>query len=213
MGELDVRQMNDVVIKGDVTAAACLTEELLKAGNDAAVIVENGLLPGLRTVGDKYAAGEFFLPELFSAGEVAKAVVEILASTVKKGDAIAYKRTVVLGTVSGDVHDIGLNLVAATLQGAGYKVINLGKDTIAEEYIDAVKEHKPDIVGMSALLTATMSYMKTVIDALEESGLRDKVKIIVGGPSLDDAYARNIGADAYGRDAGDGLRKVESLLG
>jgi 5-methyltetrahydrofolate--homocysteine methyltransferase len=122
------------------------------------------------------------------------------------------KGTIVMGTVHRDVHDIGMNLVAVTLQGAGYQVINLGSDVSADEFVEAIKRNNGRVLGLSALITPTMPYMKTVIDALEESGLRERVKVIVGGAPLDDAYAREIGADAYGKDARDGLRKVEELL-
>jgi 5-methyltetrahydrofolate--homocysteine methyltransferase len=211
MTKLDITQLADIVVKGDVTAGISLTEKLLKARNTPDRIIEDGLLPGLTTVGDKYENEEFFLPELFSAGEVAKEVLTLLDPHIKRGQAM-QKGTIVMGTVHRDVHDIGMNLVAVTLQGAGYQVINLGSDVSADEFVEAIKRNNGRVLGMSALITPTMPYMKTVIDALEESGLRERVKVIVGGAPLDDAYARKIGADAYGKDARDGLRKVEELL-
>jgi 5-methyltetrahydrofolate--homocysteine methyltransferase len=211
MTKLDITQLADIVVKGDVTAGISLTEKLLKARNTPVRIIEDGLLPGLTTVGDKYENEEFFLPELFSAGEVAKEVLALLEPHIKRGEAM-QKGTIVMGTVHRDVHDIGMNLVAVTLQGAGYQVINLGSDVSADEFVEAIKRNNGRVLGMSALITPTMPYMKTVIDALEESGLRERVKVIVGGAPLDDAYAREIGADAYGKDARDGLRKVEELL-
>lgn len=211
MTKLDITQLADIVVKGDVTAGISLTEKLLKARNTPDRIIEDGLLPGLTTVGDKYENEEFFLPELFSAAEVAKEVLALLEPHIKRGEAM-QKGTIVMGTVHRDVHDIGMNLVAVTLQGAGYQVINLGSDVSADEFVEAIKRNNGRVLGMSALITPTMPYMKTVIDALEESGLRERVKVIVGGAPLDDAYAREIGADAYGKDARDGLRKVEELL-
>jgi len=211
MTKLDITQLADIVVKGDVTAGISLTEKLLKARNTPDRIIEDGLLPGLTTVGDKYENEEFFLPELFSAGEVAKEVLTLLDPHIKRGQAM-QKGTIVMGTVHRDVHDIGMNLVAVTLQGAGYQVINLGSDVSADEFVETIKRNNGRVLGMSALITPTMPYMKTVIDALEESGLRERVKVIVGGAPLDDAYARKIGADAYGKDARDGLRKVEELL-
>jgi len=211
MSELEVRQLTDIVVKGNVAEARSLAEKLLKAGNTPDRIIEDGLLPGLTTVGDKYENGEFFLPELFSAGEVAKEVVAILTPHIKPGES-TQKDTIVMGTVYGDVHDIGMNLVAATFQGAGYEVINLGSNVPAEDFIDAVKRYHSDVLGMSALVTTTMTYMKTVIESLEASQLREPVKVIVGGAPLDEAYAETIGADAYAKDARDGLRKLKELL-
>ena len=211
MSELEVRQLTDIVVKGNVAEARSLADKLLKAGNTPDRIIEDGLLPGLMTVGDKYENGEFFLPELFSAGEVAKEVVAILTPHIKPGES-TQKGTIVMGTVYGDVHDIGMNLVAATFQGAGYEVINLGSNIPAEDFIDAVKRYHSDVLGMSALVTTTMTYMKTVIESLEASQLRELVKVIVGGAPLDEAYAETIGADAYAKDARDGLRKLKELL-
>jgi len=211
MSELDIAQLADIVVKGDVAAGKSLVEKLLEAGHTPDRIIADGLLPGLTTVGDKYENEEFFLPELFSAGEVAKEVAALLEPHMKPGEA-TQKGTIVIGTVHGDVHDIGMNLVAATLRGAGYEIINLGSNVPAETFVDAVKRHSADILAMSALVTTTMAYMKTVVGALEESELRELVKVIVGGAPLDDAYAETIGADAYGRDARDGLRKVQELL-
>jgi len=211
MSELEVTQLADIVVKGDVDKGRSFAEQLVKAGNPPDRIIEDGLLPGLTTVGDKYENGEFFLPELFSAGEVAKEVVTVLAPYVKPGEA-TQKGTIVIGTVQGDVHDIGKNLVAATLQGAGYEVIDLGNDVPTGEFVDAVKRYHPNVLAMSALITTTMASMKTVIEGLESAELRDAVRVIVGGAPLDDAYAETIGADAYGRDARDGLRKVKDLM-
>ncbi len=211
MSESCVAQLADIVIKGDVAAAKCLVEKLVKEGNASDRIIEDGLLPGLTTVGDNYEKGEVFLPELFSAGEVAKEVVSLLKHYAKP-DETMHKGRIVIGTVQGDVHDIGMNLVAATLQGAGYEVFNLGSNVPVDAFVDAAKRHNADVVAMSALLTTTMTYMGTVIDALEESGLREQVKIIVGGAPLHDAYAKEIGADVYGKDPRDALRTVAELL-
>jgi 5-methyltetrahydrofolate--homocysteine methyltransferase len=211
MSEAHVTQLADIVVKGDVAAAKSLVERLVKAGSTPDRIIEEGLLPGLKTVGDKYETGELFLPELFSAGEVAKEVVSLLKPYIKPGETM-QKGTIVIGTVYGDVHDIGMNLVAATLGGAGYEVINLGSNVPADRFVDAAKRHSANMVAMSALLTTTMTYMKTVVDALEESGVREQVEVIVGGAPLHEAYAKEIEADAYGRDARDALRIVEAFM-
>lgn len=211
MSEPHVAQLANIVVNGDVAAAKSLVEKLVKQGNTPDRIIEDGLLPGLTTVGDNYENGEFFLPDLFSAGEVAKEVVSLLKPYIKSGETM-QKGTIVIGTVHGDVHDIGMNLVATTLQGAGYKVINLGSNVPADDFVNAAKRYNADVVAMSALLTTTMTYMKAVIDALEKSGLREQVKVIVGGAPLHNAFAKEIGADVYGRDPRDALRKVAELL-
>jgi methylmalonyl-CoA mutase cobalamin-binding domain/chain len=211
MGELRVEQLADFVIKGDITGAVALTEKLLEAKIPRDHIIERGLLPGLKKVGEGFEGGELFLPELFSAGELAKQVCDLVRPYAKPGEA-SEKGTIVIGTVHGDVHDIGMNLVAANLEGAGYDVINLGSNVPAEDFVDAVKKHDADLLAMSSLLTTTMPYMKTVVAALTESGLREKVKVLVGGAPLDEAFAMKIGADGYGKDPADGLRKVETLL-
>lgn len=211
MQELRVEQLANFVIKGDVAGAISLVEKLLQLKIPTEQIIEKGLLPGLKTVGDRFECGEFFLPELFSAGEVATKVSNLLKPHTKPGEA-EKKGTIIVGTVHGDVHDIGMNLVAATFQGAGYKVVNLGNNVSAADFVNAIKKHNGDLLALSALLTTTMLYMKTVINAVVESGLREQVKVIVGGAPLDDAFAREIGADAYGKDPGDGLHKVEMLI-
>ena len=208
---LRVEQLADFVIKGDVAGAISLVEKLLQLKVPTQQIIGKGLLPGLKTVGERYECGEFFLPELFSAGEAATRVSNLLKPHTKPGEA-GEKGTIIIGTVHGDVHDIGMNLVAATFQGAGYEVVNLGNNVSAADFVNAIKKHNGDLLAMSALLTTTMPYMKTVINAVVESGLRDQIKVIVGGPPLDDAFAVKVGADAYGKDPGDGLRKLEILI-
>jgi methylmalonyl-CoA mutase cobalamin-binding domain/chain len=211
MNEPSLDELVDIVVNGNVSEAKSLVNQLLKSGNSPDRIIEEGLLPGLTILGDKYENGQVFLPELFSTGEVAKQVVSILAPYIGSSDT-AKKGTIIIGTVEGDVHDIGMNLIAATLHGAGYNVINLGSNVSSDRFIDAARQHGSDVLAMSALLTTTMVKMKTVIELLDRSGLRKNIKVIVGGAPLDDAYSRTIGADAYGRDARDGLRAVQRLL-
>ena len=211
LGELDYTQLAAAVVKGNANAARSLVQNLVQAGGTVDRIIEEGLLPGLKTVGDKYEAGEFFLPELFAAGEVAKEVLCQLEPYVQAGMGV-NKGTIVIGTVHGDVHDIGMNLVAATLEGAGYNVVNLGSKVSADRFVDAAQRHTADVVAMSALLTTTMTYMGVVLDALKESGIRERIRVLVGGAPLDDAYARQVEADAYGKDARDALRIVETFM-
>jgi len=211
LGKLKFTELTAAVVEGNATAARSLVQELVQAGATVDRIIEEGLLPGVKTVGDKYEAGEFFLPELFAAGEVAKEVLSLLEPYVQAGVGV-NKGTIVIGTVHGDVHDIGMNLVAATLEGAGYEVVNLGSNAAADCFVDAAKRHDADVVAMSALLTTTMTYMKIVLDALKESGIRERIRVVVGGAPLDDAYARQIEADAYGKDARDALRIIETFI-
>ena len=211
MGKPDVTQLTAAVVDGNAARARSLVQELVQAGETVHRIIEDGLLPGLKTVGDKYEAGEFFLPELFAAGEVAKEVLSLLRPYMQNAEGVE-KGTIVIGTVQGDVHDIGMNLVAATLEGAGYEIVNLGSNVAADRFVDAAKRHNADVVAMSSLLTTTMTYMGIVLSALEESGIRERIRILVGGAPLDDAYARQIGADAYGKDARDALRIIETFI-
>lgn len=162
---------------------------------------------GMEIIGEKFQRCEYFLPELIMAGEIAKEVLKILKLHLKPEE-LKMKRLgkVVIGTVKGDLHDIGKNIVVMMLEAAGFEVIDLGVDVPSDEFIKAVKEHNADIVAMSALLTVTMPEMKTVIDELKKAGLRDKVKVIVGGAPVTQEYANLIGADGYGETAFDGVR-------
>ena len=211
MSDLSIGELSQVVIKGNVPQGRTLAEKLVEAGNTPERIIEEGLLPGLTTIGDQYANGEAFLPELFSAGAVAKEVVDALTPHIALGNE-SKKGTIVIGTVFEDVHDIGMNLIAATLMGAGYKVINLGINVPENKFIDAIVENNAAVLALSALLSTTMPRMKEAIEALEKADLRKSVKVIVGGAPLDDEYAQSIGADAYGMDPRDAIRKVQKLM-
>ncbi len=198
-----MKQFVAIVEQGKVEKADKMVNALLDENYSVQQIVHEGLVIGLDLVGQKLDEGEYFLPDLVISGEVAQIVLEKLKPHFAKENLTLG--TVVAGTVYGDVHDIGLNLVALTLEGSGFKVVNLGVNTSKESFIRAVREEGADILAMSALLTTTMSYMKEVIQALEENNLRDKVKIIVGGAPLNDEYAAVIGADAYGASARDAV--------
>jgi 5-methyltetrahydrofolate--homocysteine methyltransferase len=211
MSDLSIGELSQVVISGNVPQGRSLTEKLIEAGNTPERIIEEGLLPGLITIGDQYEKGEAFLPELFSAGAVAKEVVDVLTPHIASGNE-SKKGTVVIGTVYEDVHDIGMNLIAATLLGAGYNVINLGSNVPDDKFVDAIVDNNANVLGLSALLSTTMPRMKGVIEALENADLRGSVKVIVGGAPLDDEFAQSIGADAYGMDPRDAIRKVHNLI-
>jgi methylmalonyl-CoA mutase cobalamin-binding domain/chain len=163
-------------------------------------VLNDALVEGMRIVGIDFRDGILFVPEVLLAANAMKAGMEILRPLLAETGAETIGK-VVIGTVKGDIHDIGKNLVAMMLEGAGFEVINLGINTDAEKFIAALEEHKPDILGMSALLTTTMPYMKVVIDTLKERGIRDDYIVMVGGAPLNEEFGRAIGADAYCRDA------------
>jgi len=191
-----------------------LVEEALRAGCSPLAVVEEGLRPGMWEVGERFERGEYFLPELIAAADVFNGVMgELLLPLLEASRQPSGMGRVVIGTVRGDIHDIGKNLVAVMLRVNGFEVVDLGVDVPPEKFVEAVKAYRPDILGMSALLTTTMLEMRNVIDALRAAGLRDKVKVIIGGAPVTEEFAREIGADAYARDAVEAVEKCKRLLG
>ena len=201
-------------VEFDGEAVKRLVAEALESGCGVNEVIEGALRPAMRVVGEKFERGEYFLPELVEAGDLFNEVMEEqllpLIEREARGERVGR---VVIGTVKGDLHDIGKNLVAVMLRVNGFEVIDLGVDVPPERFVEAVREYKPDIVGMSALLTTTMLEMRNVIDALKAAGLRDKVKVIVGGAAVDEEFAREIGADAYAENAVEAVRKCLELVG
>lgn len=189
-----------------------LVKEALEAGCGVLDIIERGLTPGMREVGEKFEKGEYFLPELLLSADIFSKAMNFLQPLIEKGAAQTRRGRVVIGTVKGDIHDLGKNLVAVMLRVDGFEVIDLGVDVPAEKFVEAVRRYSPDIVGMSALLTTTMLEMRNVIDALKAAGLRGKVKVIVGGAPVTEEYAKEIGADAYARDAVEAVKKCRELV-
>jgi len=175
-------------------------KELLDRGMPPYEILTEGLVAGMDIVGVDFRDGILFVPEVLMSAKAMKGGMNVLRPLLAESDA-PKQGVVVIGTVKGDIHDIGKNLVAMMLEGAGYEVINIGINNDVESYLEAIEEHQPDILGMSALLTTTMPYMRTVIEALKEEGLRDDLVVLVGGAPLNDAFAEDIQADAYCRDA------------
>jgi 5-methyltetrahydrofolate--homocysteine methyltransferase len=186
-------------------------EELLKRGLDPYQILTEGLVAGMDVVGDDFRDGILFVPEVLMAAKAMKGGMEILRPLLTATNA-PRQGTVVIGTVKGDIHDIGKNLVAMMLEGAGFTVANIGINNDVDSYFEAIEEHNPDILGMSALLTTTMPYMSTVIEALKEKGIRDDLIVLVGGAPLNDAFAEDIGADAYCRDASVAVKTAKKLM-
>jgi len=193
-------KISSCVIEGNLNDVKALTNQALAEGISAKDILDQGLMPGMDHVGVEFKAGNMFVPEVLRSAKTMSSSMEILKPILaEKGVQMVGK--VVLGTVKGDLHDIGKNLVGMMCEGAGFEVIDLGKDIAPEAFVEAVKEHNPDIVGMSALLTTTMRTMESTIKALEEAGLRDKIKVMVGGAPVTKDFAEKIGADAYASNA------------
>ncbi len=176
-------------------------------------IIEKALRPAMEEIGEKFESGEYFIAELALAADVFKDIFEkhIKPRMSKKSRAERIGR-IVIGTIEGDIHDIGKNIVAMVLEAAGFDVIDLGVDVPAEKFVEEAEKANADVIAISALLTTTMNNMRKVIELLEEKGLRDKYIVVVGGAPLSEEFARKIGADAYGKDAYDGLKKIRALL-
>ncbi len=189
-----------------------LVEEALASGVDVSEIINKGLTASMQVVGQKFETGEYFIPDMLASAEAVGAAMEILKPHLEKSG-IKPKGKILMATVKGDMHDIGKNIVSILLRGAGYMVKDIGNNVEAKDIVKAVREEKPDYLGLSALLTSTMVSMEDIIKALEESGLRDKVKIIIGGAPVSEEYAKEIGADGYGADGFQGVSVIETMNG
>ncbi len=203
-------QLNQAVIDGNEATALAMTSALLATGASPREILDEALLPAMDTVGARMREGECFIPEVLLSARVMQACLDILRPHMAAGESTSAG-TVVLGTVEGDLHDIGKNLVGMLLQGAGFSVVNLGTGVSCEAFVSAVREHEASILGMSALLTTTLPHMAETIAALKAAGLRDSVKVMVGGAPVTEAYASEIGADGYGANAGMAVEKAKTL--
>lgn len=208
----DLTLLKNAIVAGKLPDAKALVSEALEAGMAPQDIIDNYLVKGMEEIGQKFEAGQAFVPNLLLAARAMKGCLDVLTPLMQEGASTALG-TVVIGTVKGDLHDIGKNLVASMLEGCGFKVVNLGTDVSSEKFIAAVKENNADVVCLSALLTTTMSYMKEIIDAFVAEGLRDKVKIMVGGAPLNAGFAEKIGADGYSNNANEAVSLAKSLLG
>ena len=208
---MDLRELMDAVIAGNEGEAKSLAETAIAEGMPAETVVNDGLIAAMSVVGERFGRGEIYVPEMLFAARAMQRCLDLLEPLLV-GQSAAGPGTVVIGTVKGDVHDIGKNIVAIMLKGSGFTVHDLGADVPPERFVQAVTEHDADLVGLSALLTTTMPGMRTVIEALESAGLRDRVKVIVGGAPVTDEFALSIGADGYGRDAGHAAVRAKELL-
>lgn len=195
-----LQKLHAAILEGDAKSASAITREALDTGADPLALIHKGMIPAMDEVGRRYESEEYFVPELLLAGRAMKASLELLRPLLTASGAQPVGR-VAIGTVKGDLHDIGKNLVASMLEGGGFEVIDLGADVSPDRFVEAVRDKGAGIVCLSALLTVTMPSMKKTIDALAEAGVRDKVKVLVGGAPVTPQYAKEIGADGYGETA------------
>lgn len=209
-----IKKVVDAILEYDPEKTAEAVNETLNAGVPPLEIMEKGVTQALKEVGKMFGEGKIFLPELIMAGEAGKAALSILEPKIKeRKETIKSYGKILLATVEGDIHDIGKSLVGAVLMANGFEVIDIGVDVPTDKLVEKVKELKPDVVGLSALMTTTMLNQEKVVKKLEEAGLRDAVKVIVGGAPVTEEWAKKIGADAYGADAMDAVKKIKELLG
>jgi len=199
------------VLDGDMDGISALVSSALSEGLAPESILSESLTAAMAIVGDEYERGERFVPEMLVAAETMKIALSILQPLLKEDD-VPPAGVVIIGTVEGDLHDIGKDLVAMMLEGAGFQVVNLGVDVSADAFVRAARESQADIVAMSALLTTTMVNMRGVVEALEAAGVRDTVRVMVGGAPLSSEFAESIGADGYASDAASAVRLAKHLL-
>jgi len=209
----DYALMNQLLFEGKHEPVKKMTEDALAEGRAAMEVLEDGLIGGMRVVGEDFKHNRIFVPEVLLAARAMKAGMAVLKPllTAKRDEASALSATIVMGTVKGDLHDIGKNLVGMMAEGAGFTIVDLGTDTSAEKFIAAAREHNAKIVGMSALLTTTMVYMRTVVQKFKEARLHD-TKLCIGGAPTSPDYARQIGADGYAADAASAVELFQRLI-
>jgi len=207
----DLDRIKDILKKGDIEKLKELVQGELDQGVAAKEILDDGLVAGMDEVGEMMETGEMFIPEVLRSAKAMGAAVEILKPLLGE-DEIRASGKVIIGTVKGDLHDIGKNLVLMMLQSSGFEVFDLGVDVSPEQFVAAIKENDPDVVGFSALLTTTMEMMQKTVDAVVESGHRDRLKIIIGGAPVTQKFAEEIGADGYAPDAGSAIKLAKSLM-
>jgi 5-methyltetrahydrofolate--homocysteine methyltransferase len=207
---MDFQTLIDAVKKGDVAEVTTLVEQGLAEGIDPQLILDGGLLKAMNEVGVRFKNNEVFVPEVLIAARALNAGTAVLKEKI--GDSASKIGKVVIATVSGDLHDIGKNLVKMMMESVGFDVIDLGVDVTAEKIVEAVKDNGADVVALSALLTTTMAYQRTVVEALKEAGIRDKVKVMIGGAPTTQEFCDDIGADGYTADAPSAADKARELL-
>ena len=207
-----LQQISECLQRGEHEKVADLTQQAIDAGTSTAQILNQGLLAGMDVVGRRFGAHEIFLPEVLLSARAMNAGVDLLKPLLIAEEVPSLGK-VVIGTVKGDLHDIGKNLVGIMLEGAGFEVIDLGSDVAPERFVETAEREGATVVGLSALLTTTMTGMKDVVELVRSKGLQDTVKVIVGGAPLSRSFAKNIGADAYGFDAANAVERIRELTG
>ena len=207
-----LNHIKNAVLSGEYTKAGPLTEQALKGGAEPEAILNQALIAAMDRIGDLFKEGEIYVPEVLLAAKAMQAGMAVLKPELVRSG-VESRGKVVVGTVRGDLHDIGKNLVAMMLEGAGFEIIDLGNDVPAEEFVDAAEKNGAQVIGMSALLTTTMHVMRDTIDLLKEKKLDGKVKTMVGGAPVTSSFADEIGADGYGDDAATAVDIAKSLLG
>ena len=207
-----LKQLSEALQQGDHQRVAGLTREAIDQNTPAVSILDDGLIAGMDVIGDRFRRHEIFLPEVLMAAKAMYSGLELLKPLLIK-DGIPSQGKVVIGSVQGDTHDIGKNLVGIMLTGAGFEVIDLGSDVAPERFVETASSEGAPVIGMSALLTTTMSVMKQVVELTRERGLSDRVKIIVGGAPVSKQFAEEIGADSYGFDAANAVDRIKALIG
>ncbi len=207
-----LQEITETLMTGNLDKLQELVQGALDAGIPANDILQKGLIVGMDIVGEKMEKGDMFIPEVLMAARAMSVSVGILKPLLAEGESTSAGK-MVIGTVKGDLHDIGKNLVVMMLESAGFEVIDLGVDVEPARFVEAVKESKPTLVGLSALLTTTMPMMRKTIETLEESGLRDHLKIIIGGAPVNQAFAEEIGADGFAPDAGSASKMAKRMHG
>ena len=208
----DLKALHDAVVDGDAKSAKALTDAAVKAGVAPADLLGKALIPAMDEVGRRFECNEYFVPELLISARAMKGSMEIIRPLLAKSGAQPTGK-VAIGTVKGDLHDIGKNLVAAMLEGGGFEIIDLGVDVAPEKFVAAVAEKGANIICLSALLTTTMPSMKDTLAALNAAGIRNKVKVMIGGAPITDAYAKEIGADGYSDNASSAVQLARRLVG
>jgi len=208
----DLKALIEAVIKGDISTATAETQSAVDAGHNAQDILDKGLITAMDEVGERFSKGQIFVPQMLRSAKTMQECMRVLEPFFQEGS-ITSKGKVIIGTVKGDLHDIGKNLVSMMMEGAGFTMFDLGVDASPERFVQKAQEIEPDIIAMSALLSTTMPSMRQTIEALKEANLRGKIKIMIGGAPVTEKYAREIEADCYAPDAGSAVSKAKDILG
>jgi 5-methyltetrahydrofolate--homocysteine methyltransferase len=208
------KRLKEAVVNGDPEEVSKIAKKVVEVGIDPLEAVEKALVAGVLELGDKWVKGEVFIADVVAAADAMKVGLSILKNEiVKRGRSVKYLGRIVIGTVEGDIHDIGKSIVATLWEASGFEVIDLGVDVPPKRFVEAVKQYKPDVVGMSALLTTSMLKQRETIEAIKQAGLRDKVKIVIGGAPTTEEWAKEIGADGWAPDAFSAVQLIKRLFG